>query len=200
MQVKIKFDKKAIEEKVLSSKKFQAAVTESMSRKIVKARTHFLTAFSEHKVTQELAAGKTASNTSGSLSGYGNLFTFMGFEDGNENPAISLKKFLDQSISSFANVVKRSGTRFTLRLNVPTKEEIEAITPLPYESGRSWVRGIEYGISGIGFYFYSKKEELENSRSKLGIQSKYQIRGGGFSNQSYLSPLLKQLYKEIGIK
>jgi len=199
MKTVIKFDKRAIQEKVLSSKQFKSAVEREVLKKFKAAKNNFMESFSAHKVSQELAAGKKAANISGSLSGEGNLFTFIGFEDGGENPIISLNNFLKQSFGD-PKITSRKGTLFRLSMNVPTKEEIENATPLPYESGRSWVRGIEYGISGIGFYFYSKKQEIENSRSTLGIQSKYKIRGGNFSNQSYLSPLLKKLYKEIGIR
>lgn len=200
MRATIIFDRKKIEEKVLSSKDLHREIENAVAQKVFRAKESFLNSFESHKVTQELAAGKSAANSSGSLAGYGNLFTFMGFKDGDENPIVFLKKFLEKSFIKPPKIQKRDGTLFKVSISLPTKEEIESITPLPFENGRSWVRGIEYGISGIGFYFYSKKEEIERSRSTLGIQSKHQIRGGSFSNQSYLTPMLKSLYKELKVK
>lgn len=199
MKVTLKFDRKAIEEKILSSSKLRSAATEIVNRKIESAKAKFLSKYDEHNVTKEIIGGNQSESISGAVFN-GNLFTFLGFDDNGENPAISLRRFLDQSISVNARFSKRAGNKMYFKISVPIKEDIESATPLPYESGRSWVRGIEYGVSGIGFYFYSKKE-ISASRSKYGIQSKNKTsEGSRFYNQSYLSPILREFYKELNIK
>ena len=92
--------------------------------------------------------------------------------------------------------------KFLFRVSVTSKEEIEGKTPLPYESGRSWIHGIEHGISGIGFYFYSRKnQKINGSRSGLGIQSQNRVSGGAsFNNQTYFSKMLQDFYKTLKIK
>ena len=48
---------------------------------------------------------------------------------------------------------------------------------MPWAKGRSWVRGVEYGMSGIGQYMYSNKD-FSQSRSGSAIQNKGKLRGG----------------------
>ena len=38
----------------------------------------------------------------------------------------------------------------------PTLNEIESVTPMPFEGGRSWTTGIEKGISGFSYYIFKK--------------------------------------------
>ena len=80
-------------------------------------------------------------------------------------------------------------------VELPTKEQIFEVTPLPYASGRSWAKGIESGISGLGYYL---KKRSNVSRSGFGIQSKNQVRKGvKFRNTKYISSLLKKYEKEF---
>ena len=38
-------------------------------------------------------------------------------------------------------------------------------TPLPFESGRSWLYGIETGISGFGNYMYKKWKTSRSTKA-----------------------------------
>ena len=67
---------------------------------------------------------------------------------------------------------------------------------MPWATGRSWARGIERGISGLGRYLVSSKN-IAKSRSGKAIEVKGRVRGGRFSNTSYLSTLLNDYYKKI---
>lgn len=202
MKAVIKFNRKAIEDKVFAVKRLQLEASRILGEKIQQEKNRFLLAYDEHRITRELLAGPSAENTSGAITGEGNLFTFIGFEAGKENPTISLRKFLESSISISPKFMRREGKKFLFRVSVPSKEEIEGKTPLPYESGRSWIHGIEHGISGIGFYFYSRKhQKINGSRSGLGIQSQNRVSGGmSFNNQTYFSKMLQDFYKTLKIK
>ena len=77
---------------------------------------------------------------------------------------------------------------------MPTAQQIFLATPLPWETGRSWAKGIEEGISGLGYYI----KQVKNSRSGLGVQSQNQVRKGvRFNNTQYISSLIKKYNKKI---
>jgi len=66
---------------------------------------------------------------------------------------------------------------------------------MPWAKGRSWAKGIETGISGLGFYLLKSSE---NSRSGLGIQSPRKVRKRTrFKNVKYISDLIKRYGKEF---
>ena len=68
-----------------------------------------------------------------------------------------------------------------------TVQELFDSTPLPWASGRSWLKGIETGLSGLGRYL---NIDAENSRSGGGIQSQNKIRSGAFKKTPYISKIL----------
>jgi hypothetical protein len=77
---------------------------------------------------------------------------------------------------------------------------LESETPLPYEKSRSWLKGIERGISGIGYFIFTKGNS-SSSRSGGGLQTDKKIRGGvKFANMPYLSRMLQKFYKKAKIK
>ena len=65
---------------------------------------------------------------------------------------------------------------------------------MPWATGRSWAKGIETGISGIGYYL----KKTKNSRSGLGIQSQTKIRSDiRFKNTKYISDLINKFEKQL---
>ena len=58
---------------------------ELLVRKFERAKDEMIKDFLSLKVTQEIAGGPGALNMSGTLGGYGNLFSFIGFDMG-DNP------------------------------------------------------------------------------------------------------------------
>ena len=74
---------KSIATKVNSSKKFQKGLDRRVLSKIDREKQRFLAEFQAHPVTQEIDGGVSARNSSGTLGGYGNLFTFIGFTASN---------------------------------------------------------------------------------------------------------------------
>ena len=171
----------------------QAAYTKGMKRalnnKVQKAQKKFLDNFEKHPVTMEISAGASATNISGTLGGVGNLFSYIGFSAGSQ-PLAALRPLLAQYEIRYHHTKAKT----VINITVPTKEEIFKSTPLPWATGRSWAKGIETGISGLGKYLHI---DSPRSRSGKGIQTKGRQRTGGFSNTSYLSSLLNDYYKEI---
>ena len=148
--------------------------------------------FLNHPITQEIKAGPNSSNISGTLGGgSGNLFSFIGFES-NSDPTNEIEKLLLSTSFRFLKLGNKS-VDFTIYL--PSAKEIFSVTPMPWASGRSWARGIETGISGLGYYLL---KESDSSRSGLGIQSPRRVRKKSkFKNTQCISALIKKYEKEF---
>lgn len=162
-----------------------------------KAKNQLLNDFDSHEVTKEIQGGAGAKNSSNTLGGYGNLFTFIGF-DGSADPISPLRSLLARSIQIQSLRKKSNELSFILKFSVPTKEEIAAVTPSPW-STESWVNAVERGMSGLGKYLYSNDpNRFTTSRSRGGIQAEFDIRSSQSSKPvDYMTGILKRMLKNI---
>jgi hypothetical protein len=189
-----KINKKAIQKSIFTNRAVKQMVRDIVRKEVEKEKALFRTNFESHPVTQELDAGENASNNSGTLGGYGNLFSFLGFNRGS-NPTAPVKSLI-QKIALDRNVqTDRNG--FKIKINIPSKEEFAAVARLPWESGRSWLLDVERGISGLGSYLFGR---FEASRSGSGIQSKFNYSGRRFKNVKYFSEMYSKFLKRLGVK
>mgnify|MGYP003110489316 CR=1 FL=1 len=163
---------------------------QTIKERLEEKQKEMLAKFDKHPVTQEIAGGASATNISGTLGGIGNLFTYIGFDAG-DKPLSALRELLEKYEISFHHIKSKS----VVSIELPTKEELFKATPMPWATGRSWAKGIETGISGLGRYLSNSRSP--RSRSGKGIQVKGQIRTGKFHNVSYLTLILKDYYKSI---
>ena len=162
----------------------------TVKRSFNKIKEEMIDEFLKHPVTAEIKKGVKANNSSGTLGGITNLFSFIGFDKGEE----PIQPILDRLLATNINFSAKSGLKSKYTISLPTAKEIFAITPLPYMEGRSWAQGIEKGISGLGFYLRKTK----GSRSGFGIQSKNQVRKGvRFRNTQYISALINKYSKKF---
>lgn len=154
--------------------------------------------FENHPITQEIDGGSEAQNSSGTLGGYGNLFSFIGFEEGMD-PIEPIRNILRKTLEVRSVPKSHQSIIMNFLIEIPDKEKIFQSSPMPWANGRSWAEGIEKGISGLGQYLNT---DTSSSRSGKGIQVKHDVRGGGFRNTKYLSSILNDLKKRIkgGIK
>lgn len=198
MNFKVKMDTKAFRQELKKNvePEIEKLAYQEAEKIVEENKRVMLAEFDAHPVTKELKAGPDAENSSKTLGGYGNLFSFIGFNKG-DDPISVLREILNFPVKISRKPTSKTRRGYSFKVDVPTSREIEAETPLPYEPSRSWVRGIERGISGIGYYIYRK---IHGSRSGSGAQSKKQLRGGRFGNRSYLSKILDKFYKNTGIK
>ena len=187
-----KINKKLIQKQIFSNRAVKKIVRDIVEKEIEKEKILFRTDFESHPVTQELDGGENASNISGTLGGYGNLFSFLGFNNGS-NPTAPVK-LLIQKIS-FDKNIQISNDGFKIKMKVPSKEEFAAVARLPWENGRSWLLDVERGISGLGSFLYGR---FQNSRSGGGIQSKYNYSNRRFRNVKYFSQMYTKFLKRIG--
>ena len=167
---------------------------------VEKNKQQMLSEFDNHPVTKEIDNGPEASNISNTLGGEGNLFSYIGFDEGS-NPTEIIRDVLDSSVrvENKPNITSvGKDLRISFPISGPTMNEIESATPMPFEGGRSWVKGIEKGISGFSHYIF--KKYLKGSRSGTGLQTESEIRTGTFKPTSYLSLILKRFYSKVNAK
>jgi hypothetical protein len=197
---KASFDERELEETFRNSKFFKELAYEKANEILEESKSQLIDEFENHPVTQELEAGPEAQNTSGLLGGYGNLFSFIGFNQG-ENPVNAVKNALSK-IRALRGGIRTSRSskgvaEAQVRINVKEIANISEKTPMPWEAGRSWLFAIERGISGFGQYLYGK---FNSSRSGSGVQASRSIRSGAFVRTSYFSKMYSNFLKRIGLK
>jgi len=157
----------------------------ALQEKFETLKKQMIDEFLNHPISKEISDGPTASNSSGCLGGYGNLFSFIGFEEDDE-PLKPILEQLQATNFKYSGEIA-SGVKFSIIL--PTAKEIFEVTPMPWASGRSWAQGIESGISGLGFYL---KLKSKNSRSGEAIQTSVKGSARRFKNQQYISVLINK--------
>jgi hypothetical protein len=176
----------------VKSKKFIQTASEKIEDKIIKNKNSFLNDFDNHPVTKEIQDGPDASNNSNTLGGKGNLFSYIGFQR-TDKPIKDLRSFLASQFKFKKNINKKNKIQYIIDL--PSITQIKEETRMPWENGKSWVIGIEKGISGLSNYLYKK---WESSRSGSAIQTPNSLRGLSFKPMPYLSELLAKL--RIGLR
>jgi|TARA_B100000085_G_scaffold274899_1_gene292144 hypothetical protein len=166
------------------------ALKADVNRSFQQIKKEMIQEFLKHPVTIEINRGVESTNSSGTLGGITNLFSFIGFDKGSD----PIQPILDRLLSTSINLSTSSGLKARYTVTLPTAQEIFAITPLPYFEGRSWAQGIERGISGLGYFLKKSK----GSRSGFGIQSNKVVRPGvKFKNTQYISALINKYSKKF---
>jgi len=156
---------------------------------IEEARQDLVKDFYNHSVTKEIKSGPNASNSSGTLSGYGNLFSFIGF-DTSQNPFEEIEAIINQRLNVRVRAVGNGKFKITI-LNAPSKEDIYAVSPLPWADGASWAEGIEKGISNLGSFLY-RPQGITGSVSGTGVQARSKLRATSFRTQPYISKIINK--------
>ena len=198
----------SVTNKALSSKKLQLSLEVKAKNKLAQARTKMENDFNIHPVSMEIKGGASASNSTRTLSGYGNLFTFIGFPAGSR-PIQAIASLIRRQAYLIKNSgkTKRAGRNKvikTYQINYADLTDINSLpeAQMPWEAG-SWVEGIEKGISSFSSYMYGK---FEASRSRKGIIAKKKgekggspqnVRMGSFSTMSYVTRIINDFRREI---
>tara|TARA_Y100001963_G_C6789067_1_gene454512 strand:+ start:3363 stop:3953 length:591 start_codon:yes stop_codon:yes gene_type:complete len=163
-------------------------------KKFDEVKKRMIKEFLNHPVSVEISGGSSAGNVSGTLGGITNLSAFIGFSSG-DNPLQPILEILE-SINFRRESVLKKGSRvgYTYAVDFPEPQKIFLVTPLPWATGRSWAKGIETGISGLGFLL---RKSSRASRSGAAIQTSKKVRGGKFQNVPYISALLSKYKKQF---
>ena len=140
-------------------------------------------------VTQDIEAGPNASNVAGG----GSLFGLIGFHSG-DNPIQALRAFLVRTLKVKVNNISKKDVEFSFTVDIPTKEELDALAPLPWAAGRSWIDEIERGVSGLGRFLV---KQSPSSRSGNAIQVDGQVRSSSMSGQPYITKIIANMIKNL---
>jgi hypothetical protein len=178
---------------ILSSNEFIIAAREEATKVLEKQKEQLIKEFNESAVTQEIEAGPTATNKSGTLGGKGNLFSFIGFDE-SDNPIAPVRQLLN---SIQLGAVKSKNTAkgiIEFNIEMPSEEDFEAVTKMPWENGRSWLFDIERTISGLGQYIYGR---FNNSRSGTGLEVSNKNTPLAFSPTAYFKTMLEKFKKNL---
>ena len=161
-------------------------------KKFEDIKKEMLKEFLSHPVTVEISGGAGISNISGTLGGQSNLFAFIGFNSGDQpiNPILEVL----ERVSFKESGESKKGLGIEFSVEMPSPNDIFSVTPMPWATGRSWAKGIETGISGLG---YLLNKSSGSSRSGVAIQARKRVRSGGFKNVSYISALIRKYEKKF---
>lgn len=160
--------------------------------KFKKIKNELIKEFLSDPVTIEILQGASGSNISGTLGGVSNLFAFIGFDSG-EQPISTILQSLENIQLTYKQEIRKRGIGVEFEVSLPTAQDIFAITPLPWATGRSWAEGIERGLSGLGYLL-----RKDGGRSGAAVQSRVnKVRGGRFQNRPYISALIRKYRKKF---
>jgi hypothetical protein len=188
-----KFNMDAISAKVMNSRRVTSAMEQRIKQVFEKNKNEVIKEFENSSVTKEIRGGVSSSNISGILGGYGNLFSYIGFYSG-EDPLAAITDYL-KNLKFQGRILKTAYQKGRISVSYSLKwydlEAVEALSPMPWESGNSWIRGIEQGISGYSYYMYGT---FVGSRSGKGKQTKNKINmAPTFSPRRYLPTIIREI-------
>lgn len=179
---------KRIAEKEVRKQVFEPAVNEMISN------------FENHNITMEIQGGNQAANISetlrGNLRDVGNLYSFIGFEQG-DDPIAKIRPFFYEN-NPGGPKLKYSGSSpkklvYTFTVSPPDIEQIYANSPLPWADGISWAKRIEVGIAGAGRFL----RQLGRGRSGGGQQVKTELGRIRFMPKTYISGILRKFIERV---
>jgi hypothetical protein len=193
--MKRRLDFNKFQKYIAKDKSVQKEIIEIVRPRIEKSKARLMQNFISHPVSTEIAGGPSGGNASGTLGGYGNLFSFIGFSSG--NPVQQWANFIKKAIILSNKIkvsVSGSSINFNLSLASITDQDLKDVAPMPWEGGRSWIKAIESSISGFSFYI-SKRGA---GRSGGGIQSNFSKKSSGsFRAVPYWSKMWDEFLKDI---
>jgi hypothetical protein len=185
-----------INAKLLKSSKVRAKVESKVKDKFETEKRIMIDGFLKDDISQEIM-NPSRGNISGTLDGKSNksLFGFIGFEAGSE-PILQVAGELEQNTRISEGKV--TGKKMEFKISHPSLRELYDKTPMPWESGRSWLYGISHGISGFGYFLAGFFQNLSKSRSGQGIQIKDQIHYESFKPRKYIEKYIGQFREAFG--
>lgn len=198
------FLKKGFLEKVVrNSPEVAMAVDRTFRRRVGGLKGAALADFDRHPVTTEIKKGPDSNNTSNTLGGTGNLFSFIGFYS-SDRPTDPVRDMLKTYLNIVGRQIPRRSNRgimaYRYSISIPTLSTFDAVSQMPWESGNSWVKGVERGISGFSNYMYLTYGDgkiADRSRSGKAVQSKNTINIGTFKPTAYISEILDKYRKRM---
>ena len=192
--------RKQLMDTAMRNVKLKAVAFKEANENFQKSKGEMIKEFDYHPITREIEGGPSATNSSGTLGGVGNLYSFIGFDRGTD-PIKPVRNMLMESTRLLKVPKIRRGKHsihFEYGVRYPSKDMLAKVAPMPWEPG-SWLLKIETGISGLGYYIYEKF--LNKSRSGTGVQSSQKVRQiGAYRRRSYLTSILFNFTRSLNFK
>ncbi len=180
----------------ITQKRFQGLAYNAANTRFLAAKTNALESFDDNEITKELLVG--AESTESILS-YGNLASFLGFDNSSEDVA-QLRDKLKLGIVMNKTPVFRKGKNnvvYEFKVKAPSLQEIYDSTPMPYDwSSKSWVKAIEEGIGTFSYYVF-RLAGLPGSHSGTGLQRKGQRKWMSVKDTVLKIPYISEILKEF---
>ena len=194
-----------IVKKIARSRSVEAKMSNLVYKNFERERRRVIDEFENHPVTRELEMGPDAPNVSGTTHGVGNLYSFIGFPQG-DSPIDSVRKLMlgiKISRKPSKTIISRKKIEKVYKVYSPGMDDFQSATPMPWESGLSWVRGVERGISGFGNFMATNTPGAEGfnfsgSRSGGGVQVNRTLSTMGFKPVKYISLILGNFRRRLG--
>jgi hypothetical protein len=193
----INFD--SILAKALRSRRVQQQAYAAVSERVTEVKADLLHDFNSHPVTKEIEAGPELESSDVLPGGYGNVWSFMGFVDGRD-PTGPVREKLETISVNQRPEIRRDSLNF--KVSVPTDNELEDVSWMDWEAGKSWLSAVERGLSGFSSYLFTLSRNV--GRSGAGIQtntdmSKGSARSGGknFVGTPYLFTMMKKFRSRL---
>lgn len=188
--------RKKLEDEIASKREVREKAMSIATNLFNRSFASLMKDFNEHKITQEIRAGNSASNSSETLNGHGNLFSFLGFYEG-EDPTEDLVELFSK-ISIHYTSHKRNVIKFDI-VNVPTNSQIKSATRMHWGS-EGWALAVENGDfkGGADLAHFIFTAKWPGSRSQAGFQVKgYEFSEEQFSPKPYLSEILERFQNRV---
>jgi len=186
---KVTFDKKATLRQIISSGGIDNIAVAVAKDKLEVETLELLKEFKSSDISKEIEDGNGATNTSGTLGGYGNLFSFIGFKAGS-NPIGTVVQYLISKIKITKNInyliISDKKIRVSVLASIPNKQELADISQTEWDG--SWLLKMSTGISGLGYYI----QKMLRGRSLGGVQSRKKIRTAKFRPKTYFVAMYKK--------
>jgi hypothetical protein len=194
-----------IVKKIANSRSVEAKVSKIVYKNFEREKRKVIDEFENHPVTRELELGPDAPNISGTTHGVGNLYSFIGFPQGTSpiDPVRRLMSGIKISRKPSKTIISRRKIEKVYKVYSPGMSDLQDATPMPWESGLSWIRGVERGISGFGHFMATNTPGAEGfnfsgSRSGGGVEVKRTLTTMGFKPVKYLSLILGNFRRRLG--
>ena len=193
--------KKNLSEGAAKSSDVKRKMFKAVEERAQDAKDEMLEAFEQSPITREIDAGAEntinfSKNLIGIGHGEGSLFGFIGFDE-SDNPLALVRDYLNASGKIFKTpkIIKSGGkVSYKYTVQIPNAKDLFAMTPMPWEGGRSWIRSIEKGISGLGYYLLSNSPK---SRSGQGVQASHKLRKAVYRPTKYISDIINAYSKYL---
>lgn len=173
-------NRSAVSKKLVEAMKSELPkVDKALAANLKTQKDKLLNNLDKNDISIELSVEDPESHIPSLMLEYGNLFSYLGFNQGDQ-PYSKLRNYMSNSIkiSKKLEIKKVTNDRlyYTYSVSLPSEDQIYKKTKLPWQKNNSWVRIVEKtGLDNFGHFLFTIEKELKKSRSTTGLQIKQKL-------------------------